>query len=377
VTISDKQSEKILNLIYDAAADNELWRSALTEIADLTQSQGGILFGQSMSESRVYFDYNGRLDPQCNRAYQERHIRNAWSEHMEREPVGRVVFSDDAVELSTLRTTAFFDEVLRPQDVSHNAMIALAAREDFRAAFNICRSTRQGPFGADEQKLFEWLVPHLRRSITLAFRLDGYRAMQRAAFDVLEQLSDGVMLLDRRAHLLFANAAARALESDGTLRLRQSVTTYSPSHSQRLTELIRSALEGSAGGSMNMPGRVAAQHLTILVSSVRGKDVERFSDLNLKDAAVLVFVIDPANRNSIPLTRLMDIFGLTQAEARVALASSSGKTMLETARFLGLSPNTIKTHMRRVLTKTATARQAELARLITSIGTVRFPNDVC
>lgn len=128
---------------------------------------------------------------------------------------------------------------------------------------------------------------------------------------------------------------------------------------------------------MNMPGRVAAQHLTILVSSVRGKDVERFSDLNLKDAAVLVFVIDPANRNSIPLTRLMDIFGLTQAEARVALASSSGKTMLETARFLGLSPNTIKTHMRRVLTKTATARQAELARLITSIGTVRFPNDVC
>nr|WP_283815780.1 helix-turn-helix transcriptional regulator [Bradyrhizobium lablabi] len=71
----------------------------------------------------------------------------------------------------------------------------------------------------------------------------------------------------------------------------------------------------------------------------------------------------------------MDAFGLTQAEARVALASSSGKTMFETAQLLGLSPNTIKTHLRRVFAKTATGRQAELARLMASIGTMRFPND--
>jgi DNA-binding CsgD family transcriptional regulator len=375
VTISDKQSEKILNLIYDAAAEEELWRGVLTEIADLTKSQGGILFGQSMSASRIYFDFNGRLDEECNRAYQQRHMQNVWSQHMEHQPVGRVVFSDDVIELSALRTTAFFDEVLRPQDVAHNAMIALAAREDFRAAFNICRTARQGPFGADEQKLFEWLVPHLRRSITLGFKLDSFRAMQRAAFDVLEQLSDGVMLLDRRAHLLFANAAARALETSGALLLRQSVATYSPSHSKRLAELIRSALEGSPGGTMSMPGRIAGQHLTILVSSVRGKDVGRFSDLNMKDAAVLVFIIDPANRNSIPLARIMDAYELTHAEARVALASSLGKTVLETAKLLGLSPNTIKTHLRRVFAKTATARQAELARVVAWMGVIRFSDN--
>lgn len=374
MTISSRQSEKILNLIYDAAAEEELWSRALTEIADLTRSQGGILFGQSVTASRVYFDYNGRLDVECNRAYQERHMQNVWSEHMEHQPVGRVVFSDDVIELSALRATAFFDEVLRPQGVAHNGMIPLAAKEDFRAAFNICRSTRQGPFGTDERKLFDWLVPHLRRSIMLGFKLDSYQAMQRAAFDVLERLSDGVMLLDRRAHLLFANAAARSVETSGALRMRQFVTTCSQPHSRRLAELIRSALEGSAGGSMSMPGCIPGQLLTILVSSVRGKDVGRFSDLNMKDAAVLVFVIDPANRSSIPLAQIMDAYGLTQAEARVALASSSGKTIYETARLLALSPNTIKTHLRRVFAKTASARQAELARLIASIGSVRLLN---
>jgi DNA-binding CsgD family transcriptional regulator len=124
-----------------------------------------------------------------------------------------------------------------------------------------------------------------------------------------------------------------------------------------------------------MPGHIAGQQLTIFVSSVHGEDVGRFSDLNLKDAAVLVFIVDPANRSSIPLARLVDAFGLTPAEARVAVASSAGKTTLETAHLLGLSPNTVKTHMRRVFAKTGTGRQAELARLVASMATMRFMDE--
>jgi DNA-binding CsgD family transcriptional regulator len=52
-----------------------------------------------------------------------------------------------------------------------------------------------------------------------------------------------------------------------------------------------------------------------------------------------------------------------------------GKTVLETATLLGLSPNTIKTHLRRVFAKTATAQQAELARVVASMGVIRYPND--
>jgi DNA-binding CsgD family transcriptional regulator len=373
VHFSSKQSEKILDLIYDAASENELWSQVLTEVADLTRSQGGILFGQSMTASRIYFDFNGRLNEECNRAYQERHMRNPWSERMENQPVGKVVFSDDVYAISALRSTLFYDEVLRPQDVAHNGMIALAAKKDFRAAFNICRSARQGAFGPEELKLLDWLVPHLRRSVMLGFRLDGYSALQRAAFDVLEHLSDGVVLLDRRAHILFANTAARMFDTEGSLRLRQSLLTHSHRHSLQLAELVKMALEGWAGGSMSIPAHVDGRLLTILVSSIRSKDVGRLADSSMKDAAALVFVIDPANRASIPLARIMDAYGLTQAEAKVAIAASSGKTISESAQLLALSPNTIKTHLRRVFTKTSTGRQAELAKLLASVGMVHDP----
>jgi DNA-binding CsgD family transcriptional regulator len=57
----------------------------------------------------------------------------------------------------------------------------------------------------------------------------------------------------------------------------------------------------------------------------------------------------------------------------VALAASSGNTIVETAQLLKVSPNTIKTHLRRVFAKTATNRQAELAALIAAVGSVRIP----
>lgn len=372
--ISSARTEKLLDLIYDAATENELWPHVLTEIADLTRSEGGVLFGQSITELKIYFDFNGRLNEDCNRAYQARHMRNAWSDYMETQPVGRLVLSEEAVSFSELSKTAFYDEVLRPQQIAHNGMIALAARASFRAAFNLCRSVRQGPFESDDMRTIEWLAPHMRRAITLGFQLDSYRALQQAAFDVLDRFSDGVIVLDGGARVAFANTAARQYEIDGVLGLRRQVSTWSLRHSQRLAELVRSASEGSAGGAMSLPHGADGQLLTLIVTPVRSKDVGRFADSGVKDAAILLFVIDAANRRSIPLGQLMDAYGLTRAEARVALAASSGNTVTESARLLGLSPNTIKTHLRRVFAKTATARQAELAGLIASVGTVRFPD---
>ena len=251
-------------------------------------------------------------------------------------------------------------------------MAKLASKDDFHAAFNLCRSARQGPFGHEERRFLELLLPHMRRSMQLGFRLHAYHGLQRAAFDVLDRLSVGVILLDRRLRMVYANTAARALGADGgALHLRNAtVATHSPPHSQRLGELIRAALFGMPAGSISVPRPSDGQLLTILVSSVRSRDVGRFADLSLPDAAVLLFVIDPANRAGIPIAWVMDAYGLTQAEARVALATSSGMTIPETATQLGVSVNTIKTHLRRVFDKTGSSRQTELARLMASMGLI-------
>src|SRR5262245_10471810 len=97
---SDKRADRLLDLIYDAATEEGLWRSVLTEIADITGSQGSVLHGQSIAANAVYFDHNGRLSEECNRAYEERHVQNnPWIEPMLRQQVGRIVLSDEIVPL--------------------------------------------------------------------------------------------------------------------------------------------------------------------------------------------------------------------------------------------------------------------------------------
>src|SRR5262245_6198145 len=105
MTVSDRRFDRLLDLIYEAATEPEEWRSVLIEIADLTGSQGGILNGMVRLD-QVVFDYNGRLSAECNRAFNERHVTNPWSVTMQRQPVGRIVLSDEIVPLAALRPTA-------------------------------------------------------------------------------------------------------------------------------------------------------------------------------------------------------------------------------------------------------------------------------
>jgi DNA-binding CsgD family transcriptional regulator len=360
----------LLDAIYDSATDEGLWRSVLVQIADLTHSQGGVLFGQSIRRRIVYFDHNGRLSEECNNAYKERHMHNPWALYMDAQPAGRVVPSDMVLPVSELRRTPFYDDVLHPQDVAHNAMVAIGKRQDFNASFNLCRSARRGPFDDKELEFVRRLVPHLMRSMALRFRLEGYHALQRAEYHVLDRLAVGIILLDRAGKMIFANKAARALGDAGPLSLRNGKpATTSPSHTRRLDEVVQAALRGAPTASMSLPNPDGGL-LTILVSSVRGRDIGRFFDAGLRDAAALMFVLDPANRTGIPSAWLMDAYGFTQAEAKVALAVSSGLTMPETAKRLGSSPNTIKTHLRRAFAKSGTSRQSELAGLIASIGLI-------
>jgi DNA-binding CsgD family transcriptional regulator len=209
--------------------------------------------------------------------------------------------------------------------------------------------------------------------VRLAFRIEGYRALQRAEYHVLDRLAVGVILLDRSARITYANAAAQAHGADdGPLHLSGGkIAARSLPHSQRLGGLIRAALRGAPAGLMSVPRHSDGALVMIMASSVQGQDVGRFSDLGMPDAAVLLFIVDPANRTGIPVSWIMDGYGLTRAEARVALSASSGLTVPETARQFGISPNTVKTHLRKVFAKTGNSRQAELARAFASMSLLK------
>jgi DNA-binding CsgD family transcriptional regulator len=61
---------------------------------------------------------------------------------------------------------------------------------------------------------------------------------------------------------------------------------------------------------------------------------------------------------------LQDLFSLTSGEARVVARLVQGRSVDEVAAELKISVETVRTHVRRVLAKTATSRQGELISLV-------------
>ncbi len=80
---------------------------------------------------------------------------------------------------------------------------------------------------------------------------------------------------------------------------------------------------------------------------------------------VLIDLADTAQPAPTPLER---IFGLTKAEARLAIQFAGGRSPAEIGKQSGLSMGTVRSHLAAVFAKTQTKRQGELVALLARIA---------
>ena len=80
--------------------------------------------------------------------------------------------------------------------------------------------------------------------------------------------------------------------------------------------------------------------------------------------SALILVTDPVSGARPPLEALAAIYGFTPSETALASLLVEGHTLKETAGRLGVTMNTVKTHLKQLFAKTNTGRQADLIRLV-------------
>jgi DNA-binding CsgD family transcriptional regulator len=92
------------------------------------------------------------------------------------------------------------------------------------------------------------------------------------------------------------------------------------------------------------------------------------------DSPGVLCLVAPLDRRRVATARqLMDLFGLSGAEVRLARALCIGESVEEYALDQGLRLPTVRTQLRSVFSKTGTERQTALVRLIAGIPVVRDP----
>jgi DNA-binding CsgD family transcriptional regulator len=223
------------------------------------------------------------------------------------------------------------------------------------------------PFGQTDARRLGRLLPHLQRAMLLRQRLgDGAGTVGLAALDAL---AEGAVICDAAGRIVHANASAEAAASSmagvvlghsghgiGTLHAREG---------RQLAGLIANAAGGGPGGGMAISGADTARLLVLvtpLPPSLAGDSGHALVVMRREDA-----------RPTVDGATLGRIFGLTPAEAALALALLSGQSLASIAAERGVSENTARSQLSQVLRKSGAANQRDLVRLLSLVPAVRRP----
>lgn len=359
----------LVGLIYDAAADARCWPAFLTALARATGDRIAAIDFHDARAANGSLAAQVGLDPSWQKSYDEYYrTLNPWL-NQPRVPTspGTVATTGMMFPEEELTRSEYYHDFLAPQGLFRGLGAIIDDSASTLAAITILRPKQRGTFTSRDVALLRALVPHLQRGLQFHRRIVAIDSHRRSLGDALDLLPVGVFLLGRDGALLVVNRAARGLldQNDGLSARRDGLAAAGHAECTALRVLIRTAVrpgEGvSSGGTMviSRPSRRRSYLVMVVPVSAR-----RFTLDGPAQPVAAVVVTDPEREETTPAELLMGLFGLTPAEARLAALLAEGKSLAESAADLRVSLNTVRTHLKRVLSKTDSRGQADLVRLI-------------
>lgn len=280
---------------------------------------------------------------------------------------GTVHLGQELVADAALLRSPFYRDWLAPQDLFQRLGAVLMREGTYLCELALFRSRRDPPFGEAEQQLCRTLAPHLRRAVQVGHRFDVVEAQRSAAIEALDRLATGVLLCDNSATIIFANRAGRdILEHGDALAVHQGrLKARDQNAMSRLLRLLSAeagVLDAGqlSGGTLLVPRAPGLRPLALAVSSVR---MPRASPGPQRTTSV-IFINDPGSIFESNASHLLEFYGLTPSEARLAIKITEGRSIEEAAAALKITTETARTYVKRILAKTGAKRQSELIRLV-------------
>jgi DNA-binding CsgD family transcriptional regulator len=179
---------------------------------------------------------------------------------------------------------------------------------------------------------------------------------------IVDRLDRGVVLLDEKRGVQDANTLARRLLADGNgVAVRAGRFFFiDPALDGRFSRLIEGYRKGTPGAARAIAAVV--RHNQSPPYRVVVEPVPR--DTDERHVAFVIIFYGPLAWRGISVDVLVQLYGLTPAQADVARSLFTGQSVEETAAALGLSLNTVRTHLKSIFTRCNVQSQRELLHLL-------------
>lgn len=253
----------------------------------------------------------------------------------------------------------------------------MACLVDRRSAHEIYLAL-QRPASADgyteaDARALDWAIPHLREAMALRDRAHAVSTHGHVSADLIDRLPFGVVVFSESGKVLLANAAGkpwpRRLLPGEAADVSRAAQRGSWRLSRPFEDVVRSLCDpntlqpAQAIQAVGADGRVAQVVAVALTPAL-------YLSSEWEGQPVLVAIHENHGPPRAVPAVLRDLYGLTPAESRLAMLLTTGIGLPDACMQLGIKRETARSQLKAIFTKTSTSTQAQLAHLLTRLGSI-------
>ena len=373
---SKRALTELIGSVYDAAGDPAQWETFLGRLAQVSRADSAALLMHNVGRERYTVSASWKLDPEASRSYQEYYSSiDVWAIRGRPKPAGYLCTSESLCRPQELASTEIYNDFLIRYGIVHGMFGVIENNASRWASLSLYRDLSSNEFQVSDLDTVNLLIPHIQRAFRLHFQLSESAARAEEVETALNLLSTGVIFVAPQGEIVQMNSRADDLlrGKDGLLLMKGKLSASSPEESRHLQAVIKGATRTSNGDGLSAGGtllvsRMDKRPLAVTVAPLRNTKLRL-----TQRAAAILFISDPDRNPELPIDLLRRCYGLTQAEARLAMILLEGQSLKEAADISGVTHNTAKSQLKSIFWKTQVKRQGELIRLFLNTAGIDHP----
>jgi DNA-binding CsgD family transcriptional regulator len=268
------------------------------------------------------------------------------------------VFSRDTDIMSAeeLAADTVYNTFIYPNGLKWSAGYVVQEPSGHFIIFDLMRKADQRPFSDDDIARLNRLKPDLARAAFMTSRL----AFREAASitSALAMVGLPAAVIGDAGMVIAMNARMEALAPVVSTGAGNSLNLARPAAKAMLDNALAMLRAGTIPEVQSIPLPASEEFPAIILHVLPVRRMAR----DVFGLSLAVVVATPVGEvGPVDMRVLSGLFDLTPAEARLARMLATGASVETAAVTLGLSVQTVRTYLKRVMAKTGTRRQAELA----------------
>lgn len=358
---------RAMDRLFDAALVPGLWPDALDQLADSLGAVGAAVVPQAASKQVMGFP-SSRSVAHVMDAY----VRDGWYLHDLRGERAwpqfargaRVILEHDLSSQDERSRLPYYQELFGAFGLPWWAAIGFKA-EGSQWGMPLFRDARRGPYEPQDAAAFVDVGQHLAHVVALTANFR--RALDARTIELADSDTD-LITLDQMGHVLDVSPGAVGRMAKGLAIRRRRLTASDPRQDRKLQAALAAAVGARSAADLNGHPTVVMLHEgrpTLLVEFIALPGVAR--DVFARAVAVAI-LRSPGVHSVASEQALVQAFGLTPGECRLARLVGSGISLRNASDELEITLETARTVLKRIFMKVGVSRQAELVAVLSAMS---------